>query len=80
MHDQVALTPESDRRPRGRKGSCCWHGGMGGGACARFNNEATTAHCSLFMLTCPSAEVGPSSRWGCAELANPRSLDCRGKA
>ena len=34
-----------------------------------FNNETTTAYCSLPMLTCPSDEVGPSRRWCPAELA-----------
>ena len=36
------------------------------------NDEATTALCSLPMLTGPSDEVGPSPRWCCAELAKPR--------
>ena len=35
-----------------------------------FNNETTTLHCSLFMLTNPSDEAGPPSRWCCAELAS----------
>ena len=35
------------------------------------HHEATTAHCSLPMLTCSSDEVSPPVRWCCAKLASP---------